>query len=76
MTKRKKSMKYLPYVRLFSKIIFSAMTRNPDILRRMNHPIIELYHIQFVRYSTKEFDFERPMLLALLNNADEQALSV
>ena len=62
-TKRKKSMKYLPYVRLFSKIIFSAMTRNPDIPIRMNHPIVELYHMQFVRYSAEEFDFERPCLM-------------
>ena len=74
-TKRKKSMKYLPYVRLFSKIIFSAMTRNPDILRRMNHRIVELYHMQFVRYSNEKFDFERPLLFALLNYADQQALS-
>ena len=71
MTKRKKSMKYLPYVRLVSKIIFSAMTRNPDIPRRMNHPIIELYHMQFVRYSNEEFDFERPLLPVLLNYADQ-----
>ena len=75
-TKRKKSMKYLPYVRLVSKIIFSAMMRNPDIPRRMNHPIVELYHMQFVRYSTKEFEFERSLLPALLNYADQQALSV
>ena len=27
-TKKKKSMKYLPYVRFFSKIIHSAMSRN------------------------------------------------
>ena len=75
-TKRKKSMKYLPYVRLFSKIIFSAMTRNAEIPRRLNHPITKLYHMHFVRYSNEEFDFERSLLPALLNYADQQALSV
>ena len=39
MTKKKKSMKYLPYVRFFSKVIFNAMMRNPDIPRRINHEI-------------------------------------
>ena len=29
-----------------------------------------------MRYSNKEFDFERPMLPGLLNYADQQALSV
>ena len=52
------------------------MTRNPDIPRRMNHPIVELCHMQFVRYSAEEFDFERPLLLALLNYAGQHALSV
>ena len=75
MTERKKSMKYLQYVRFFSKIIFSAMSRNPEIPRRINHPIADLFHMSFVRYSTEEFDFERPLISALLNYADEQALS-
>jgi len=50
--------------------------RNPDIPKRMNHPVTDLYHMQFVRYSNKEFDFERALLPALLNYADQQALSV
>ena len=75
-TKRKKSMKYLPYVRFFSKIIFSAMSHNQEISRRINHLIAELFHMSFVRYSTEEFDFERPLIPALLNYADQQALSV
>ena len=69
--KRKKSMKYLPYVRFFSKIIFSAMSRNQEIPRRINHPIAELFHMSFVRYSNEEFEFERPLLPALLNYADQ-----
>ena len=75
-TKKKKSMKYLPHVQFFSKIIFSAMSHNQEIPRRVNHPIAELFHMSFVRYSTEEFDFERPLIPALLNYADQQALSV
>ena len=56
MTKNKKTMKYLCYVRLFSKIIHSAMMRNPDIPRRINHQITELYHMHFIRYSNEEFE--------------------
>ena len=76
MTKKKKTMKYLPYVRLFSKIIHSAMTRNPEIPRRINHQHVDLYHMHFIRYSSEEFELERPLLPAVLNYADQQTLSV
>jgi len=55
---------------------FSAMSRNQEIPRRINHPITELFHMSFVRYSNEEFEFERLLLPALLNYADQQALSV
>ena len=75
-TKKKKSMKYLLYVRLFSKVIHSAMIRNPEIPRRLNHQRYELYNMHSVRYSTKEFNFERPLIATLLDYADQQAPSM
>ena len=47
-TKKNKSMKYLPYVRLFSKIILSAMMRNLEIPRRLSHQIVELYRMHCI----------------------------
>ena len=52
------------------------MSRNQEIQRRINHPITKLFHMSFVRYSSKAFDFESPLIPALLNYADQQALSV
>ena len=75
MTKKKKTMKYLPYVRLYSKIIHRAMMRNPDTPRRINHQITELYHMHFIRYLNEEFELERPLLPTVLNYANQQAPS-
>ena len=47
-TKNKKTMKYLPYVRLFSKVINSAMMRNPKIPRRMEHQVCDLCNMHLI----------------------------
>ena len=76
MRKNKKTMKYLSYVLLFSKILHSAMMQNPDIPRRINHQITELYHMHFIRYSNEEFELERPLIPVVLIYADQHAPSV
>ena len=72
-TKKKKTV---TYVRLFPKIIHSAMMWNLEIPRRINHQIVDWYHMHFIRYSTEVFELERPLIHVVLNYVDQQAPSV
>ena len=65
-TKKKKSMKYLPYVRLFSKIIHSAMMRHTEIPRRLSQQMVELYHMHSVRYLLRNVSWRGHSLLLYL----------